>query len=138
MPRYYTSGRWTVKEGHEQAFRVAFEASGVDDVDPPIRGLVERPRLLQDLSDRHLFLSYAVWDSREAIHQFRSRPDFPEMIARMREHLDDMQISTLVLVVGVDQKRPPRPPRGSSHPTATGHASEPPPLESPAVPMAVD
>ena len=103
MPRYYTSGRWTVKEGHEQAFRVAFEASGVNDVDPPIRGLVERPRLLQDLSDRHLFLSYAVWDSREAIDEFRSRPDFPEMIARMREHLDDMQISTLVLVAGVDQ-----------------------------------
>jgi heme-degrading monooxygenase HmoA len=100
MSRFYTSGRWKVKEGHGNAFLVAFAASGVDDIDPPIRGLVERPRLLQDLNDPHLYLSYAVWDSREAIDAFRSRPDFAVMIERMREHLDDMQISTLTLVVG--------------------------------------
>jgi heme-degrading monooxygenase HmoA len=100
MSKFYTSGRWKVKEGHGDAFLVAFAASGVDDVDPPIRGLVERPRLLQDLQDPHLYLSYAVWDSREAIDEFRSRPDFAAMIDRMREHLDDMQISTLTLVVG--------------------------------------
>jgi quinol monooxygenase YgiN len=56
--------------------------------------------LLQDLTDPHLYLSYAVWDSREAIDEFRSRPDFAAMIERMRGHLDDMQISTLRLVVG--------------------------------------
>jgi len=98
MSRFYTSGRWKVKEGHERAFLEAFAASGADDVDPPIRGLVERPRLLQDLNDPHLYLSYAVWDS--AIDEFRSRPDFTAMIERMRAHLDDMQISTLTLVVG--------------------------------------
>ena len=43
--------------------------------------------------------SYAVRESREAIDEFRSRPDFPAMIARMKEHLDDMQISTLELVL---------------------------------------
>jgi heme-degrading monooxygenase HmoA len=100
MSSFYTSGRWKVKQGHDDAFLVAFAMSGVDDVDPPIRGLVERPRLLQDLQDPHLYLSYAVWESREAIDEFRSRPDFAAMIERMREHLDDMQISTLTLVVG--------------------------------------
>jgi quinol monooxygenase YgiN len=100
MSSFYTSGRWKVKQGHHDAFLVAFAASGVDDVDPPIRGLVERPRLLQDLQDPHLYLSYAVWESREAIDEFRSRPDFAAMIERMREHLDDMEISTLTLVVG--------------------------------------
>jgi len=98
--RFYTSGRWSVKPGHEEAFARAFAESGVKDVDPPIRGLLQRPRLLRDLRQPGSYLSYAVWESREAIEEFRSRPDFPAMIARMKEHLDDMQISTLELVLG--------------------------------------
>jgi heme-degrading monooxygenase HmoA len=97
---FYTSGRWSVKPGHEEAFARAFAESGVKDVNPPIRGLLQRPRLLRDLSQPRSYLSYAVWESREAIEEFRSRPDFPPMIARMKEHLDDMQISTLELVLG--------------------------------------
>jgi quinol monooxygenase YgiN len=97
---FYTSGRWLVKPGHDEAFAQAFAESGVKDVDPPIRGLLQRPRLLRDLSQPGSYLSYAVWESREAIEEFRSRPDFPAMIARIKEHLDDMQISTLELVLG--------------------------------------
>ena len=97
---FYTSGRWLVKPGHEEAFARAFAESGVHDVDPPIRGLLQRPRLLRDLGHPRSYLSYAVWESREAIDEFRARPDFPAMIARMKEHLDDMQISTLELVLG--------------------------------------
>ena len=97
---FYTSGRWSVKQGHEEAFARAFAESGVNDVDPPIRGLLQRPRLLRDLSQPRSYLSYAVWESREAIDEFRARPDFPAMIARMKQHLDDMQISTLELVLG--------------------------------------
>ncbi|WP_083266435.1 antibiotic biosynthesis monooxygenase family protein [Arthrobacter sp. U41] len=97
---FYTSGRWSVKPGHEEAFARAFAESGVKDVDPPIRGLLQRPRLLRDLNQPSSYLSYAVWESREAIEEFRSRPDFQAMIARMKEHLDDMQISTLELVLG--------------------------------------
>lgn len=41
-----------------------------------------------------------MWESREAIYEFKARPDFSAMIARMKEHLDDMQISTLELVLG--------------------------------------
>lgn len=100
MTKYYTSSRWTVKPGHEQAFAEAFAASG--DVSPPLRGLVERPRLLRDLGHPGSYLSYAVWESREAIDEFRSRPDFTAVIARLKEHLDDMQISTLELVIGED------------------------------------
>jgi quinol monooxygenase YgiN len=95
---FYTSGRWLVKPGHEEAFARAFAESGVKDVDPPIQGLLERPRLLRDLNAPGSYLSYAVWESREAIEAFRARPDFPAMIERMREHLDDMQISTLELL----------------------------------------
>lgn len=97
---FYTSGRWSVKLGHEEAFARAFAESGVNDVDPPIRGLLQRPRLLRDLGQPRSYLSYAVWESRDAIEEFRSRTDFPAMIARMKEHLDDMQISTLELVLG--------------------------------------
>ena len=97
---FYTSGRWSVKQGHEEAFARAFVESGVNDVDPPIRGLLQRPRLLRDLGQPGSYLSYAVWESREAIDEFRARTDFAAMIARMKEHLDDMQISTLELVLG--------------------------------------
>ncbi len=37
----------------------AFAASGVGDVDPPIRGLVQRPHLLRNLDDPRPLLSYA-------------------------------------------------------------------------------
>jgi hypothetical protein len=74
---FCTSGRWSVKQGHEEAFARAFAESGVNDVDPPIHVLLQRPRPLRDLSQPRSYL-----------------------IARMKEHLDDMQISTLELVLG--------------------------------------
>lgn len=97
---FYTSGRWSVKQGYEEVFARAFAESGVNDVDSPMRGLLQRPRLLRELGQHLSYLSYAVWESREAIEEFRARPDFQAMITRMKEHLDDMQISTLELVLG--------------------------------------
>lgn len=40
MEIFFTSGDWLAKEGHEQQFIAAFRRSGVEDVDPPIRGLL--------------------------------------------------------------------------------------------------
>ena len=76
-----------VKEGHaDRAFITAWRGSV--DMDPPIQGLKVRPRLLKDLNRPGHYLSFAEWDSREAIEAFRSRPDFPSAIARIREHAD--------------------------------------------------
>jgi hypothetical protein len=54
--------------------------------------LVEQRRLLRDLTVPQRFLSFAIWDSREAIEG--SGPDLPAMIDAMRPHLDSMHIST--------------------------------------------
>ena len=84
---YFSAGEWTVKEGHDdEAFIQAWLASV--NMNPPIEGLTVRPRLLKDLNSPGHYLSFAEWDSREAIDAFRSRPDFPDAMGRIREHAD--------------------------------------------------
>ena len=84
---YFSAGDWMVKEGRDdQAFIEAW--LGSVDMDPPIQGLKVRPRLLKDLNRPGHYLSFAEWESLEAIHAFRSRPDFPAAIARIREQAD--------------------------------------------------
>jgi heme-degrading monooxygenase HmoA len=84
---YFSAGDWTVKYGHDdQAFVEAWLASV--DMDPPIDGLNVQPRLLKDLNRPGHYLSFAEWESREAIYAFRSRPDFQAVIGRIREHAD--------------------------------------------------
>lgn len=84
---YFSAGDWTVKEGHDdRAFVEAWLASV--DMDPPIEGLKVRPRLLEDLDRPGHYLSFAEWESREAIDAFRSRSDFPAVIGRIKEHAD--------------------------------------------------
>ena len=98
MAVYFSAGDWQLKEGHdEKDFIDAFLASV--DPDPPIAGFVSRPRLLRDLGTQGRFLSFAEWESRDAIDAFRSRPDFAEMMGRIREHAD-FSIMTLEHVAG--------------------------------------
>jgi heme-degrading monooxygenase HmoA len=96
--KFFSAGEWTVKQGHDEEAFVAAWLGSVD-VDPPIGGLVARPRLLRDLNRPGRFLSFAEWESHEAIKEFRSRPDFPTMIGRIREHAD-FEIFTLEHVAG--------------------------------------
>ena len=84
---YFSAGDWMVKEGHDDnSFIQAWRGSV--DMDPPIQGLKVRPRLLKDFNRPGHYLSFAEWESREAIEAFRVRPDFPSAIARIREHAD--------------------------------------------------
>jgi len=84
---YFSAGEWTVRDGHDdEAFIEAW--LGSVDMDPPIEGLKVRPRLLKDLNRPGHYLSFAEWESLEAIDGFRSRPDFPVAIGRIREHAE--------------------------------------------------
>ena len=96
---YFTSGEWLVKEGEEDQFIDAFRKSGVDDVDPPLHGVIQRPILLRDLETDRRFVSFAEWESLEAIEEFRSRPDWQAMVGRMRDHLETSAIYTLERVI---------------------------------------
>lgn len=102
MQIFFTSGNWHAKEGHHQDFIAAFRKSGVDDIEPPLRGLLKRPQLFEDVEQPGHYKSYAEWESLEAIDEFRARPDFPEMLQAMRDHLEDFSIFTGRLVVGSD------------------------------------
>lgn len=44
-------------------------------------------------------MSFAEFDSLEAIEEFRSRPDFGSLIGAIREHLDDIKIFTFEQVI---------------------------------------
>lgn len=96
---YYTSGEWIAKPGAETEFMAAFRRSGVDDLDPPLEGVVQRPILLRDLRTPGRFVSFAEWESLQAIEAFRSRPDWNAMVGAMREHLVSSNIFTLERVV---------------------------------------
>ena len=61
--------------------------------------MVTAPRLLRDLHPPGRYLSFAEFESLEAIDEFRSRPDFDELVGAMREHLDDLRISTFEQVI---------------------------------------
>jgi hypothetical protein len=81
MGRFFTSGEWTVKEGHnEHDFIEAW--LGTANPDPPVEGVQRGPILLRDLDRPGRFLSFAEFETREPIDAFRSRPDFPQMIGR--------------------------------------------------------
>jgi len=84
---FFSAGDWTIREGHlERDFVQAWLASV--DMYPPINGLRVRPRLLRDLDRPGHFLSFAEWESREAIDGFRTRPDFASVIGAIREHAE--------------------------------------------------
>lgn len=97
MAVFFTMGDWTVKPGQEEAFFAAWRAA--KEPDPPLRGVVTPPRLLRDLHTPGRFVSFAEFDSLEAIEEFRSRPDFGTLVGAMREHLDDMNIFTFEQVI---------------------------------------
>jgi heme-degrading monooxygenase HmoA len=96
---FYTSGEWIVKPGAEAAFFDAFRRSGVDDLDPPLEGLLQRPILLRDLKTEGRFVSFGEWESLEAIDVFRHRPDWQAMVGAMREHLVASNIYTFERVI---------------------------------------
>lgn len=96
---YFTSGEWYVKPGEEKAFFEAFRRSGVEDLDPPLQGLLQRPILLRDLETEGRFVSFGEWESLEAIEAFRARSDWASMVGAIREHLTETNIFTFERVI---------------------------------------
>ena len=96
---YYTSGEWIVKPGAEADFFDAFRRSGVEELDPPLEGLLQRPILLRDLTSEGRFVSFGEWDSLAAIEAFRRRRDWNAMVGSMREHLVSSSIYTFERVI---------------------------------------
>ena len=95
MSEAYSSGAWTGKEGEGEAF--------VEGWTEFARWLSTMPgagtaRLARDPSEPRRYLSFAPWESAEAMHAWKSNPEFPQRIAPVQEHVAEFTPSEFELV----------------------------------------
>jgi heme-degrading monooxygenase HmoA len=98
MTETYTSGNWIVKPGEEDAFVQEWTAFVTWASGMPGSGTF---RLVRDLDHPSTYMSFAPWESFEAERDWKSLPEFPERIGRVRRHCEDFQPSTHELVTEV-------------------------------------
>ena len=58
-------------------------------------------RLTRDLSEPRRYLSFAPWESAEAMHAWKSAPEFQERLAAVREHVAEFTPSEFELLAEV-------------------------------------
>ena len=58
-------------------------------------------RLTRDLSEPRRYLSFAPWESAEAMHAWKSAPEFQARMAAVREHVTEFTPSEFELVAEV-------------------------------------
>jgi quinol monooxygenase YgiN len=92
----YTSGQWLVKPGKEPEFISAWDTFVQWTV--LNQAGAGSGHLIQDTANSRSFLSFAPWDSQDAIQQWRQKPEFQSFVNRARELCDDIKPSTFTLV----------------------------------------
>jgi heme-degrading monooxygenase HmoA len=98
MTETYTHGTWTVKSGEEDAFVEAWTEFVTWASAMPGSGTF---RLVRNLDDPALFMSFAPWESSEAQQAWKDLPEFRERIGRVRAHCDDFQPAVFELAARV-------------------------------------
>jgi heme-degrading monooxygenase HmoA len=94
----YSSGAWTAKEGEGEAFVEAWTEFARWLSTMPGAGTA---RLTRDLSEPRRYLSFAPWDTVEAMHAWKSNPEFGHRIGVVREHVAEFTPSELELIAEV-------------------------------------
>jgi heme-degrading monooxygenase HmoA len=98
MTETYSSGAWTAKEGEDEAFVEAWTEFARWLTTMPGAGTA---RLTRHVGQPHRYLSFAPWESADALEAWRSNPEFSQRIAAVREHVSDFTPSEYELVVQV-------------------------------------
>jgi heme-degrading monooxygenase HmoA len=98
MSDVYSSGAWTVKEGEGEAFVEAWADFAGWLSEMPGAGTA---RLTRDLSDPQRYFSFAPWESVDAMHAWKTAPEFGERMAAVQEHVAGFTPSELELIVEV-------------------------------------
>ena len=98
MTETYSSGRWTVKPGEEDAFVKEWTAFVTWASSMPGSGTF---RLVRELDQPSRYMSFAPWESLEAQRAWGEQPEFSERIMRVRSHCEDFQPSTQELLTEV-------------------------------------
>jgi len=94
----YSSGRWVVKPGEEDAFVQEWTAFVTWASGMPGSGTF---RLVRDLNQPRSYLSFAPWENFDAQNAWNEQPEFAERIGRVRSHCEDFQPSAYELVTEV-------------------------------------
>ena len=99
MTETYTSGVWIVKPGEDDAFVREWAAFATWGSSMPGSRTF---RLVRDVNNPAMYMSFAPWESFEAQHAWKELPEFRERIMRVRNHCEDFQPSTHELVTAVE------------------------------------
>ena len=98
MAEIYTSGVWVVKPGEEDDFVTAWKELVALGAEMPESG---RFRLLRDAEQPGRFMSFAPWESLDAVQARTRHPEFAERMGRASAHCDDFKSTTYKLVAEV-------------------------------------
>jgi len=96
---HYASGNWVVTAGNEAEFMARWtEFLGwTREAAPGLRWA----RLIQDAENPRHFISFASWESLEALRSWRSLPEFPSKMGACRALCDDFRGGDYTVVVTV-------------------------------------
>jgi heme-degrading monooxygenase HmoA len=98
MSETYSSGAWVAKDGQNEAFVEAWTEFARWLSTMPGAGTA---RLTRDLREPQRYLSFAPWESADALQAWRSHPEFSQRIAAVREHVAEFTPSEYELVAQV-------------------------------------
>ena len=98
MGEVYSSGSWKAKDGEEEQFVAAWSEFATWIGTMPGSGTA---RLTQDVGEPGHYVSFADWESDDAMQAWKSNPAFPEKLGAVRAHVAEFTPSEWELVTKV-------------------------------------
>lgn len=95
MSELTTKGTWIVDPAKEVAFVDAW--STFAEWASAMPGATTL-RLARDETNQRRFVSFAAWETPEAVRAWKSSPDFKERMAQVLQHVDDFLPEELIVV----------------------------------------
>ena len=96
MSEHYSSGNWVVRGGQEKQFVVRW-TEFLEWTRESARGL-RSAQLIRDSDEPRHFVSFACWESSEAMQAWRSLPDFAGRLGACRLLCEDFRGSSYTVV----------------------------------------
>ena len=99
MSEIYTTGKWKLGTGKEEAFVESWASFAAWASGFPAAGTL---RLTRDVREEGVFVSFGTWETLEAVRAWKSAPDFRERLARVLQHVDEFVPTELAVVAEAD------------------------------------
>ena len=100
MSELTTKGTWIVDPAKEGDFVDAWATFAAWASAMPGSTML---RLARDEADERRFVSFAVWESPEAVRAWKSGPEFKERMAHVPQHVDEFLPEELLVVARGEQ-----------------------------------